>query len=106
MQHCGTKRLETERLILRRYVMEDAAAHSNPLILAAIGFNTSPVNHHPVIPARCRKPAMLGQDESNCPLYERDDIEKCLIKDVPAKYFSEITLQVDRATAQPREEKK
>ncbi len=48
----------------------------------------------------------LGQDESNCPLYERDDIEKCLIKDVPAKYFSEITLQVDRATAQPREEKK
>ena len=26
MQHCGTKRLETERLILRRYVMEDAAA--------------------------------------------------------------------------------
>lgn len=26
MQHCGTKRLETERLILRRYVTEDAAA--------------------------------------------------------------------------------
>ena len=26
MQHCGTKRLETERLILRRYVSEDAAA--------------------------------------------------------------------------------
>ena len=26
MKHCGTKRLETERLILRRFVMEDAVA--------------------------------------------------------------------------------
>ena len=26
MKHCGTKRLETERLILRRFVMEDAEA--------------------------------------------------------------------------------
>ena len=26
MKHCGTKRLETERLILRRFVNEDAAA--------------------------------------------------------------------------------
>lgn len=26
MNHCGTRRLETERLILRRYVTEDAAA--------------------------------------------------------------------------------
>lgn len=26
MKHCGTKRLETERLILRRFVQEDAAA--------------------------------------------------------------------------------
>lgn len=26
MKHCGTKRLETERLILRRYVPEDDAA--------------------------------------------------------------------------------
>lgn len=26
MKHCGTQRLETERLILRRYVSEDAAA--------------------------------------------------------------------------------
>ncbi len=26
MRHCGTKRLETERLILRRFVTEDAEA--------------------------------------------------------------------------------
>ncbi len=26
MKHCGTQRLETERLILRRFIMEDAAA--------------------------------------------------------------------------------
>ena len=26
MNHCGTKPLETERLLLRRYVREDAAA--------------------------------------------------------------------------------
>ena len=26
MKHCGTQRLETERLVLRRYVSEDAAA--------------------------------------------------------------------------------
>ena len=26
MKHCGTQRLETDRLILRRYVNEDAAA--------------------------------------------------------------------------------
>ena len=26
MKHCGTQRLETNRLILRRYVNEDAAA--------------------------------------------------------------------------------
>ena len=26
MKHCGTKRLETNRLILRRYANEDAAA--------------------------------------------------------------------------------
>ena len=26
MKHCGTKKLETDRLVLRRYVNEDAAA--------------------------------------------------------------------------------
>ena len=26
MNHCGTQRLETERLVLRKYVYEDAAA--------------------------------------------------------------------------------
>lgn len=26
MKHCGTQRLETDRLILRRYEIEDAAA--------------------------------------------------------------------------------
>lgn len=26
MKHCGTQRLETERLILRRFVIEDADA--------------------------------------------------------------------------------
>lgn len=26
MKHCGTKKLETDRLVLRRYVDEDAAA--------------------------------------------------------------------------------
>ena len=29
MKHCGTQRLETERLILRRFVIEDAAAMYN-----------------------------------------------------------------------------
>lgn len=26
MKHCGTQKLETDRLVLRRYVTEDAAA--------------------------------------------------------------------------------
>ena len=26
MKHCGTQKLETERLVLRRYIPEDAAA--------------------------------------------------------------------------------
>ena len=26
MKHCGTQRIETDRLILRKYVIEDAAA--------------------------------------------------------------------------------
>lgn len=29
MNHCGTQKLETDRLILRRYVIEDAAAMYN-----------------------------------------------------------------------------
>ena len=30
MKHCGTQRLETERLILRRFIIEDAEAmHKN-----------------------------------------------------------------------------
>ena len=29
MKHCGTQKLETDRLVLRRYVNEDAAAMYN-----------------------------------------------------------------------------
>ena len=29
MNHCGTQRLETERLILRKFAVEDAAAMYN-----------------------------------------------------------------------------
>ena len=45
----------------------------------------------------------IGKAEPGCPLYEVEDKQKCLLEDVPAKYFSEIVLQVERAAGAGKE---
>ncbi|MDE7327778.1 MAG: DUF4132 domain-containing protein [Lachnospiraceae bacterium] len=42
----------------------------------------------------------LDETKPGCLLYENDNKKECLLKDVPLKYFSEIVLQVEKATVQ------
>ncbi|MDE7300306.1 MAG: DUF4132 domain-containing protein, partial [Lachnospiraceae bacterium] len=40
-----------------------------------------------------------GEVEGGCCLYEKDETKMCLLQDIPAKYFSEVAMQVERATS-------
>ncbi len=41
----------------------------------------------------------IGEVEPGCCLYESDVSKVCLLKDVPAKYFSEVVMQVEKASS-------
>lgn len=41
----------------------------------------------------------VGEAEAGCCLYEEDKSKACLLRDVPAKYFSEVVMQVEKASS-------